>query len=205
VSQGPSPRALPDLAGKPGADAKAALDGLGLVYNEAGQIFDENAPPGTVMSFTVGGQNLAPASAVLKGTQVDVVVSKGPQPRTIPRLAGKTLDEAKAALEGMKLVVNPSEQFSDTAPAGTVVSTDPKAGQNIDRGGTVNVVVSKGPDLVTVPNVVGLSLADATTQLTGAGLTVGQVAGPPTGIVIATGPNAGAVVKRTSAVNVLMQ
>jgi serine/threonine-protein kinase len=205
VSDGPVPRSLPDLTGKSGDDAKATLLGLGLVYNEAGQAFDENAPPGTVLSFTVGGQTVPPSSPVLKGTQVDAIVSKGPQPRTIPKLAGKTLDDAKAALEGIQLVVNPTEAFSDTVAAGTVIATDPKSGQTINRGGTVNVTVSKGPDVVTVPNVAGLSLADATTQLNGAGLAVGQVAGPPTGTVLATGPNAGAVVKRNTAVNLLMQ
>jgi serine/threonine-protein kinase len=206
VSEGPAPRSLPDLTGKSGDEAKATLEAMGLAYNEAGKTYDENAPPGTVLSFTVGGQTLAPASAVLKGTQVDVIVSNGPQPRAVPKLAGKSVDDAKAALEAIQLVANPAAQeFSDTAPAGSVISTDPKAGQAIERGGTVNLTVSKGPDVVTVPNVVGMSLADATTQLNGAGLAVGDVAGPQEGKVQATGPSAGAVVKRNAVVNLLMQ
>jgi serine/threonine-protein kinase len=206
VSKGPAPRSLPDLTGKAGADAKATLEGLGLVYNEAGTTYDENAPVGTVMSFTVGGQSLPVSSPVLKGAQVDVIVSNGPAPRTIPRLVGKTVDEAKAALDAIQLVANPAaDQFSDTVPAGTVISIDPKAGQTIERGGTVNLTVSKGPDVVTVPNVVGLSLADATAQLNGAGLAVGDVAGPQDGKVQASGPSAGTVLKRNSIVNLLMQ
>jgi serine/threonine-protein kinase len=204
VSDGPAPRAVPDLTGKSGDDAKQALETLGLVYNEAGKTYDENAPPGTVMSFTVGGQPVT--SPVLKGAQVDVIVSNGPEPRTIPKLVGKTLDEAKAALEAIQLVANPAaEEFSDMVPAGVVTAIDPKAGQPLDRGGTVNITVSKGPDVVTVPNVVGMTLADATAQLNGAGLAVGDVAGPPDGHVTATGPSSGAVLKRNSVVNLLMQ
>ncbi len=206
VSKGPAPRSLPDLTGKSGDDAKTTLEGLGLVYNEAGKTYDENAPAGTVMSFTVGGQAVPVSSPVLKGTQVDVIVSNGPAPRTIPKLAGKTVADATAALAALQLVANPAaEQFSDTVPAGTVISVDPKAGETIDRGGTVNLTVSKGPDVVTVPNVIGMSLADATTQLNGAGLAVGDVAGPQDGKVQATGPSAGAVLKRNSVVNLLMQ
>jgi serine/threonine-protein kinase len=206
VSKGPAPRSLPELTGKSGDEAKATLQQLGLVYNEAGKTYDENAPVGTVMSFTVGGQSVPVSSPVLKGAQVDVIVSNGPAPRTIPKLAGKTVDEAKAALDAIQLVANPAaEQFSDTVPAGTVISIDPKAGQTIDRGGTVNLTVSKGPDVVTVPNVVGMTLADATAQLNGAGLAVGDVAGPPEGKVQASGPSAGAVLKRNSIVNLLMQ
>jgi serine/threonine-protein kinase len=204
VSDGPAPRAVPDLTGKSGDEAKQLLDALGLVYNEAGKIYDETAPPGTVMSFTVGGQPVT--SPVLKGAQVDVTVSNGPAPRTIPKLVGKTLADAKAALEAIQLVANPAaEEFSDMVPAGIVTSLDPKAGQTIDRGGTVNITVSKGPDVVTVPNVIGMTLADATAQLNGAGLAVGDVAGPPDGHVTATGPSGGAVLKRNSVVNLLLQ
>src|SRR3546814_18940882 len=90
---------------------------------------------------------------------VPLVVSQGPQPRTVPGgLAGGTYEDAKAALEKVQLGATKVEEFSDDVEAGRVIGLRPAEGSEAPRDTVVEVVVSKGPDLVTVPSVAGKSL-----------------------------------------------
>jgi len=93
--------------------------------------------------------------------------------------------------------------FDDNMPVGQVVSTTPPAGSQVPKGGTVTVNISKGPDLVPVPNVVGMKRSDAVTTLQQVGLSA-VVYGPngPNRIVFTIVPNAGTQVKRGSQVAV---
>ena len=113
----------------------------------------------------------------------------------------QTYDNAANALKAAGLNSVREDQFSDTVAAGNVVSTSPGAGQQVPKGGNVKVTVSKGPDLVPVPNVVGMSVAQATTTIQQAGLTVANVFGFSDKKVFASDPSAGAQVKRGSSVN----
>ena len=97
-----------------------------------------------------------------------------------------------------------ADVFSDTVPAGQVVSTQPAAGATAPRGSTVVVNVSKGPDLIAVPAVGHKSLDDAIATLENSGLAAGQVYGPAKGKPISTNPGAGAMVKRGSAVDIYL-
>jgi len=203
VSQGPTLSPVPPLVGQPLAVAQKAMDDAKLVLNVADRRYDESAEPDIILAAAVDGKAIEPNAQLPKGTQVDVVVSLGPAPRSVPNVVGKTFDQAKAEIDKLGLVTaRDPDAFSDTVKAGQVISTDPAAGTQVQRGSTVHVVVSKGPDVVTVPNVVGQPQAAATTALQQAGLTVGQVAGA--GNVIASDPPGGAVVKRGSAVNLLL-
>jgi len=79
----------------------------------------------------------------------------------VPSVASGTCDQATAALRAVHLVASCSPQFSDTVPVGQVIGTNPPAGQPVPRDSTVAVLVSKGPDLVTVPKVFPLPLDQA--------------------------------------------
>jgi serine/threonine-protein kinase len=205
VSEGPTLSPIPEISGRPLADVTAALEALKLTVNVAEERFDETIPAGTVMAWTVAGQSLPVGSEVLKGTGVDVVVSKGPAPRVIPDPANRPYDEVAAELTANRLVPNRLEdQFSDAVEAGRIISIDPPPGTEVPRDTTVNIVVSKGPDVVTVPPLAGLTLDAATQALTDAGLTPGQAAGPLTGTVLASDPASGQVVRRGTAVNLLL-
>jgi len=68
-----------------------------------------------------------------------------------------------------------STSSSNTVAAGDVISQNPGAGTQVSEGSSVDLVVSSGPDLVTVPNVVGLSYSTATNAINAAGLSVGSV------------------------------
>ena len=93
------------------------------------------------------------------------------------------------------------DAFSDTVPKDKVISTTPGAGASVAKGGRVTVTVSKGPDLLNVPDVTGKNVQDATAVMQQAGLQVSNVFGPPNKKVFVTDPPAGTQVHRGSSVN----
>jgi len=103
---------------------------------------------------------------------VSVVVSKGRQPISVPTVVGRGAEAAAAAVTkaGLK-AVRGADVNSDTVPAGQVVSQSPAKG-TLFRGGTVTIVVSKGPVMVQVPGVVGRPVAEAEKELTDLGFVV---------------------------------
>jgi eukaryotic-like serine/threonine-protein kinase len=102
------------------------------------------------------------------------------------------------------LEVSVTEAFSDSVERGLVVSVR-GAGTQVERGATVEVVVSRGPDVVTVPDVAGRSLDEAVAALEAAGLTPGQVFGPAAGRVAFTDPDAGQTVRRGTVVDITLR
>ena len=113
---------------------------------------------------------------------------------SMPGVDGMTTSAARADLSGAGLVVTSgTARYSDTVPAGDVITTDPAAGTRVTHGGKVILISSLGPVLVTVPSVTGQSLAAADQALTAAGLipakpTSETSASIPAGVVIATNP-----------------
>ncbi len=192
TSNGPPPVTVPtSLAGQTLDEATASLAAIGLGVGDVSRTYDEDAPAGTVLAVAKG----TPAQ-VIKGGDVGLVVSSGPEPRIIPDgLVGKPVDQATATLKGLGLSVKTSEDFSDSIATGNVISVNPGVGASAEKGSTVQVVVSKGPPLVAVPDVKGLSVDDAATKLEAAGFTVSDVKGSPRKDVTATDPPAGTMVK----------
>src|SRR5207244_299431 len=85
----------------------------------------------------------------------------GPAPRTVPDESGKTFDQAAADLQRLGLVAaRAPDAFSDTVPKDKVISTTPGAGASVAKGGRVTVTVSKGPDLLNVPDVTGKNVVN---------------------------------------------
>jgi serine/threonine-protein kinase len=188
VSSGPAPRPLPELVGLTLEQATASLADLDLVLQQSDPVFDETIPAGTVISWIVPDQpGLKAGETVTPKTTVAVVLSAGPQPRVVPNLAGLTIEQATATLAEQGLVLLQLEpEFSDT-PVDLIVRQDLAPDTTVDRGAVISVAVSKGPDVVAVPPLGGLTRQQATDALTGAGLTVGNVIGnPDTGVVVAS-------------------
>jgi serine/threonine-protein kinase len=205
VSEGPFPAKLPGIVGKTQAAAKQLLTEADLVVGTATPQFDETAPAEAVLSWTVNGQAFTPGTEVPKGTVVDLVISAGPQPRKVPKLVGVPYDQAVAQLQQLGLVpVRVEDVFSDGVAPGGVAATDPGEAGEVAKGGEVKIAVSKGPDVVTVPNVIGMDLQTAVATLNQGGLAQGTINGPIEGKVIATNPGPTAVVKRGTAVEIAM-
>ena len=157
---------MPKVRGKTLDDAQQALDGAKLEYGDAVNRFNEQIAKGRVI-----GTDPAPGTALSRNTAVDVIVSKGPRPIAVPDLTGKPADPAQAALEKRGFEVKTTEVNSDTVPQGRVVSQSPDSGTG-QKGDVISLVVSKGPVMVTVPNVVRSGLAAATQRLEAAGFKV---------------------------------
>jgi eukaryotic-like serine/threonine-protein kinase len=169
----------------------------------ASQIYTKTVHDGDVISWTYGGK-LDPKIAPY-GATILVTISEGNPPVQVPTLAHTSWTQAASTLEADGLVPKEIQVFSTTVPAGTVVSTTPGAGATVSYGSGIDVSVSKGPRMVTVPNVTGQTVAAATALLKKTGLTVGNVYGPPTGTVFTTVPLAGQQAKAGTAVTLYTQ
>jgi len=180
VSTGPAPRELPELTGLSLADATAELENLGLVLVEGEAAFDEEVEAGVVISWTVpDSPALVAGGTITKGSSVQVIVSKGPAPRVVPDLTGKTLAEATKALADLDLEITnvAADVFSPTIAVGLVAIQDQPAGTELAKGDTVTVTLSKGPDLIAMPVIAGLRFAKINEALTAAGFTLAPVVG----------------------------
>ncbi len=176
VSRGPDLVTVPaDLVGSMQADAAAVLDGIGVRSVPAdGPHYDDEAAIGAVLAAAdEHGEAVGAGSTVRRGSVVTLTLSDGPAPVTIVSVTGATLDAATSTLEGLGLAVTPVEAFSDEVEAGKVISQDPVGGTEGHRKDTVTLTVSKGPELVDLPNIpYGATLSDAQKALEDAGFKV---------------------------------
>lgn len=167
LSRGPERYAVPSLAGRTVDEATQALSDAHLTLGKVTEVWSDSIQSGKVVSCTPDT-----GKAVKPKTEVDLKVSKGPAPIKVVSYVNKPFTEAKAYYEGKGLVVEQSaEKNSDTIPAGNVISQSPKTG-SVDKGGKITFVVSKGPVLVAVPDVVGMNSNQAEKVLTAAGFKV---------------------------------
>ncbi|CAN5303849.1 Stk1 family PASTA domain-containing Ser/Thr kinase [soil metagenome] len=199
VSKGPE-RFLVDeaLLGQPEGDVNAALAEVPIVVAR-GEDYSETVPPGSVFGFDpVAGTELR------RGEQVTVLVSLGPPPREIPDVVGAPRADAEAALTQLGFLISPREDFSSTVEAGLVLGTepDPDAGPQ-PFGATIVLVISKGPDLLPVPDVIGKDRDTAMAELQAAGFVV-EVTSFLGNRVSQQSPAGGELAERGSTVSILL-
>ncbi len=198
VSQGATLVALPaDLVGMTDAGARDALEAAGLVAALVPQPHDE-IDEGIVTGFVDGD----PPAEVPKGSTVGLFVSSGDE-FEIPDLEGQPYADAVAQLEGMGLEVELEGDRDRDREVGEVIRTDPEAGDEVEPGDSVVVVVAV--DQVEVPTVGGMSLDEATEAIEEAGLSVGAVRGPQDGSVLAAWPLEGTEVEAGSDVDLVLR
>ena len=164
-SLGPPPVRVPDVVGKTLPRARELLRESDLAVGRVTKAFDDDVPAGQVVSRSGGAQ--AP-----QGSDIDLVLSKGPFPVAVPKVLRLTQDEATAVLESAGFVVEAAEEYSETAPRGQVIAQDPKQGTELQPGNSVAIVVSLGPPTFEMPNVVGMTQQAALDLLRGLGLDV---------------------------------
>ncbi|MEV6301006.1 Stk1 family PASTA domain-containing Ser/Thr kinase [Actinoplanes sp. NPDC051861] len=157
----------PQLTSLTQAEASALATDRGFKLVVGDGVYNDAVPKDAVVN-----QNPAANSKIVKGDTITVNLSLGPEVHPVPDVVGVELSQAKADLEGLKLKVKEGKaQYSDTAPEGVVVATDPKAGEQLKPGDTVTVVLSKGRAPITVPNLVGQNINNARGELQRLGLT----------------------------------
>jgi len=149
-------------------------------------------------------RKIALAMAIVVGI-VGWYVLIGPGSRVVvPSTVGASQTEVSAALDPLGLTSMVVEkQFSEEIPEGRIIQSIPEAGGRIDQGGTVKLVVSKGPERFTIPNLAGLTPIAATNLIGKLPLTIQPLAeefssSVPKGYVIDSNPSAGEKVKRNS-------
>jgi len=166
VSLGPERHAVPSLAGHTLDEAQALLQKAHLSYGDRIARWSGSTPKGTVIrSAPRAGEMLR------RDTAVDVVVSRGPRPITVPDLSGEPAGQATRRLEHLGFAVDHLRRHDDTVPRGVVISQTPDDGTGF-RGDHVQLLVSQGPVMVTVPKVTGMGLEAARQALADAGLRV---------------------------------
>jgi serine/threonine-protein kinase len=197
LSLGPDRRLVPRVVGKDVEAARNALVDVGLEVSPTSRsVYSQTIAKGKVVGTDPpAGKRLKP------GTTVTLVVSKGKEPVEVPNVTGRKQDQATKLLRDAGFVVAVERVFSDTVEVGVVAEQSPSSG-TADRGSTVTIKVSKGPDVVTVPDVRNMDRDRGRRVLEGAGLVVEErvvVSGGP-GRVLQTDPKPGKTVKRGSTV-----
>jgi beta-lactam-binding protein with PASTA domain/predicted Ser/Thr protein kinase len=197
LSKGPERYAVPRLAGLSQGEAERRLRAAHLSVGEVHKEFDSDVRDGRVIrSEPEAGQRLK------RDTAVALVVSRGPRPVELPDVVGKAVNEATRLLRDLGLEVSRVESFHEQVPQGTVLDQRPSP-QRVPRGSTVALIVSKGPPLIPVPQVVGLPVKMARRVLERSGFDV-KVMSLPGGPnrVLAQNPPAGTQQPRGSTVTV---
>jgi serine/threonine-protein kinase len=198
VSKGPPPTPIPDLTDLTEAKARAEIEKVGHVVGGVEKPFDETVAAGVVMDWSPKG------TSPPKGATVDLTVSAGPAPRTVPTLSGRTYEQAVAALEaiGLRAARAPDQYTDDDESKGKVVIASPTQGATAKRGDVVTMTVSAGrPE---VPSLSGLTVAEAEAKLATVGLKLGGKYGPGGGKVFLSTPGSGTKVKPGSSVDVFI-
>lgn len=162
VSSGPKLVKAPNLKGLNIAAATAEILKAGFSLGEVKSVFNA-APLGQVFDYLgADGTNIPETS------RIDVWVSLG----SIPVVAGLSQEAAVLAIEAVGLKINEiTQNYSDTVPAGQVISLIPLT-EPLGENGSVNLVVSKGPNIVTVPNMIGQTVLAAKASFESLGLKV---------------------------------
>jgi serine/threonine-protein kinase len=199
LSAGPPPVDLPGVVNQTETAARATLDraGAGFVVTTEHRT-DENVPLGAVI------EQRPPAGKAPPGSEVHLVISDGPKPVEVPNVVGKSYDDAAKALTAKRFKVARSDDFSDTVPAGQVIRTTPVPGAEAPRDSTVTLVVSKGPDVVTIQDYTSETVEDAVSSLESAGLQVNVVGYRPGKRVKDQDPPPGTKVHRNETVTLYL-
>jgi serine/threonine-protein kinase len=167
VSRGPERHDVPRLVGSTRSEAKALLVKHHLRVGKVDGTYDENIAKGAVVATSP-----EQGKPLKRGAKVSLTLSKGPQPIPVADVVGQSKQDATSRLEDAGLTVDAShEDYSTKYDQGTVMAQSPANG-TLHRGDTVELTVSKGPEMVEVPDVNGKQAGEAEQILTRAGFEV---------------------------------
>ncbi|OMG18158.1 Stk1 family PASTA domain-containing Ser/Thr kinase [Actinomyces naeslundii] len=194
LTVGPGRRVpVPNIVGMSEDQAQLALEKQGLDWGTPTRAYSDTVPAGSVVSCQPKvGQKVG------LGQAVTAVISRGVETKTVPDVVGKTKDQASAVIKGAGLTLGDvTEQYSASVDSGKVISSDPKAGKVIEHTAKISIVVSKGKEPATIPDVTGQSEDEAKKTLEDAGLKKGKVSkdysdSVAKGNIISSSPIAGA-------------
>ena len=199
----PKEIAIPDLRGKTAEEAEILLAQNGINIEFADEEYNKEVEAGRIIS------QVPPYKAnynIKEGSTITVVVSKGAELTTMPKVIGMTKDEAITEIKAYKLKANVVEETSQEIQEGYITRQEVNPETTLDAGETVTIYVSIGTGLkqVVVPSTVGKTLEIAQTTLTGLGLLVeveyGEDTTKPNGQVLAQNITSGTVLDEGSTI-----
>ena len=164
---------IPELVGKLDLEAKMIAEEAKLVYEVEKEEYSENVEKGKIISQD---PKYIPNYTIKEKSTIKVVVSKGQKIVTVPKVTGKTKEDAIDELEKLELKVEVVEEPSKKVEEGIVISQDIAQNTETKAGATVKITVSTGVEMSTVPNLVGKSEEEAKSAIEEAGLTLNAVA-----------------------------
>ena len=201
ISMGIAQVEVPNLVDQTEADAIGVLraDGSGLDYDRTIGEYNADVEKGVVIRTEpeAGAQ-------VPEGTRVILYVSLGVEQVKVPDVVGKPVADATADLKAAGLEVKTNEVFDDTAAVGLVISQSPDGNVLVEMGSTVTIEVSKGPEIILVPDVRDKTEQEAKDLIVAAGLTpnVVYVDSLDDGLVVNQFPIPGASASRGDVVEI---
>ena len=163
---------VPNLVGKSVEDVENSLKDTKFKYEVIEEKYDVTIDKGLVISQT---PEYKADYKIKEDTKIGIVVSLGQKLTIVPKVTGKTEEEAKEELNNKDLEVVVVEEFDKKVEKGIVIKQDVEPDKEVAAGITVTITVSKGIEESAVPNVTGKLKADAITELEAAGLTVATV------------------------------
>ena len=161
---------VPDVSGKTIEQATQLIEEAGFEVGTTDSAYDPNVEAGHISSQSPKGGTKAE-----KGSKINLVVSQGTEEIEVPDVTGKSLADAQNALQKAGFTVgSTTEENSDSIESGKVIKQDPQGGKSAKKGSTVNLVISKGADTVTVPDITGLTPERASKVASELGFTITQ-------------------------------
>lgn len=167
ISKGIEMILIPDVQGLGVEEGGRSIEEAGLEVGTVDEVWSETVLEGVIIETTP-----AIGESIPHYDKVNLTVSKGRQPLTVPALVGMPADTAEATIVEMGLEASRSEAYSDDVEEGLVISQEPASGDVLYRGDTVSFVSSLGPEYLTVPDVYGMGVDSAIATLEQAGFQV---------------------------------
>jgi serine/threonine-protein kinase len=202
VSSGPGQQVVPDVSNLPRQQALQELNGAGF------KVAEDPQPSANVRKGYAIKTSPKAGSVIPRGTEVRLLVSSGPPQVQVPSVVG--LDKAVASAKLKDAGLNLTQEVVDSdQPKNRVVTETPGGGTTVDKGTTVAIQISRGPQTVAVPNVVGQDENQAQAMLQGAGFKVKVVERETSdtsqfGTVLRQAPAAGSKEMKGSSVTIVV-
>ena len=194
---------IPDLVGKTIEQVEQLVKEAGLKYEVTEETYSKTVAEGLVISQD---PKYKANYTVLEDSTVKVVISKGIELATVPKVAGEKKDSAVTMLENAGLKAEIVEEYNDNIEAGVVIKQEPEANEEVAKDSNVKIFVSLGTDKIAVPSVVGKTEADAKTEIENAGLKVNvkyeENSAKSNGVVLKQEAEAGSMVAKDTTVTI---
>ncbi len=193
--------AMPNVVGLSKEEAQKEIENVKLKFEIEKEEYNKDVPEGFIIS-----QDPTYMDKVKQGSTVKVVVSKGEEKTTVPKVVGMEKDKAVKALEDAKLKVEIVEESSKKVQEGYVISQETSPDTEAFAGDTIKIHVSTGVEKATVPDVIGKSQADAKKTLEAQGfvvaVTTSEDSSKENGIVLKQSLDSGKTVEKGSTVTI---